>query len=101
MVKKIGYAFLIVNYLSSSTYEYSTVSDQLYQILAYITFFELVWLLVMPYNFKKEFVQFFIGILGFGITIYLLFGPWYITQAIVNTAIVLALFGLALVSILI
>lgn len=55
----------------------------------------------MPYNFKKEFIQFFIGILGFAITVYLLFGPWYITEAIVNTAIVLALFGLAIVSVLI
>jgi hypothetical protein len=42
-----------------------------------------------------------LGILGFGVTLYLLFGFWYINQDIVNTALVLALFGLAIFSIFI
>ena len=39
MIKKIGYSFLIVGYLTSSRYKYATQSDEVYQIAAYIAFF--------------------------------------------------------------
>lgn len=53
MIKKIAYAFLIVSYISSSEYASGTANDELFQILAFLTFFEILWLIVMPYNIRK------------------------------------------------
>lgn len=39
-------------------------------------------------------------ILALLVTLYLLFAPWYLNNEIVHTALVLSLFGLALVSLI-
>jgi hypothetical protein len=39
MIKKIGYAFLMVSHLSSAAYQDYTVDDQIFQIISYLIFF--------------------------------------------------------------
>lgn len=45
-------------------------------------------------------MQFAIGIISFGVTLYILIGFWKISHEIVNTVIVFCLFGLALLSLI-
>ena len=102
MIKKIGYSFLIVGYLTSSRYEYATQSDEVYQIAAYIAFFEIVFFIIMPYNIKKQYVQFIILIFALLTTYYLLIAPWILHDTMISHIIAMfVLFGLALVSIVI
>lgn len=44
---------MIMSYLSSTSYQYSAVDDEIYQILGFLTFFEILWLIILPYNVKK------------------------------------------------
>ena len=51
MIKKVIYSFLIVNFLTSTT-SYAFL-DEIYQIFAFIVFFELIWIVVFPFDIKK------------------------------------------------
>ena len=53
MVKKVAYAFLIMGYLSNPTYSSFNKNDEMFQIIAFLAFFEFVWLIIMPYNIRK------------------------------------------------
>ena len=53
MVKKIAYSFLIVAYLTDPAYSTASYLDEVYQILAFIFFFEVLWYLVLPFDMKK------------------------------------------------
>jgi len=101
MIKKIAYAFLIMGYLSNPYYSTFSRSDEMFQIIAFLAFFEIVWFVIMPYNVRREYIQFALGLLGFAVTIYILVGFWYITAELINTIIVLCLLGLGLISLLV
>jgi surface polysaccharide O-acyltransferase-like enzyme len=55
MIKKIGYGFLIIGYLNLNqrVEDPSTYYDEMMQIIAYLIFFEIIWVLIMPYNIRK------------------------------------------------
>lgn len=79
MIKKVAFAFLIVGYLSNPVYSSFNSNDEMFQIIAFLAFFEIVWLIIMPYNIRKQYIQFALGILAFGLTLYILIGFWTIT----------------------
>ena len=54
----------------------------------------------MPFNIKKEYLQFAILIIAFGCTIFLLFAPWSISNSTLLLIFVFLIFGLALLSLI-
>jgi hypothetical protein len=51
MIKKVGFAFLVMAFLSNRSYSSFGSQDEVLQIAGYLVFFEIVWLVVMPYSF--------------------------------------------------
>lgn len=53
---------------------------------------------MFPFDLKREFSQLIVWMLAVGITLYLLFGPWYINNEIIHSVLAMSLFGLGLLS---
>lgn len=58
-------------------------------------------MMVLPYNIKKEYLQFGILVLALGLTYYLLLAPWALADSsLVHLVAMFAMFGLAFISII-
>ena len=53
---------------------------------------------MFPFDLKREFSQLIVWMLAVVITLYLLFGPWYINNEIIHSVLAMSLFGLGLLS---
>ena len=62
-IRKIGYAFLICSFLFKTPGSIS-VEQQIYQLLGYIVFWQVLWYIALPFDPKTEVVQLIINILA-------------------------------------
>ena len=97
ILRKIGYSFLIISYLYSST----TISAEIYSLLGYIVFFQILWYIALPFDPRKQIIQLLINIIGDLIMLALLLIPIFVNSSNYNFIyfiLCLSLFGLAVFS---
>ena len=97
---KVAYSFLIVKYLQESSNNFGYM-DQVYGIAGFLACFELAWLVALPMNIKKEYLNFAVLIFAQISMFALLFLPWYWHDDLGLTLIVMIPFWCMLATLII
>ncbi len=102
ILRKIGYAFLIVSFISNTnTLTLQTLQTQIFSLLGYLVFFQLVWYISMLFDPKKQVLQLILNILADLLMIALLIMPLFVNSTsfdFIYFILCLSLFGLAVIS---